>query len=481
VPAVYDAGKTPIMKLPRELGPIHFVGIGGIGMSGIAEVLLNLGYRVQGSDAAENANVLRLRDKGAKVAIGHDAANLGAAEVVVVSTAIKRQNPELTAAREKRIPVVRRAEMLAELMRLKQCVAIAGTHGKTTTTSLVATLLDAGKFDPTVINGGIINAYGTNARLGAGDWMVVEADESDGTFLKLPADIAVVTNIDPEHLDHFGTFDAIKEAFRALVENLPFYGFAVMCLDHPTVQELVGRIEDRRVITYGENPQADVRIFNIDLSGGRSKFTVLIRDRTTEEDVLFEDLVLPMPGHHNALNATAAVAVAYELGMDQAAIRTALASFGGVKRRFTRTGEWNGASIFDDYGHHPVEIAAVLRAARASTPHQVIAVMQPHRYTRLQSLFNEFSTCFNDADTVIVADVYAAGEAPIEGVDKDALVLAAKAHGHRHVIGLKGPEELADLVRSLARPGDYVVFLGAGNITQWAYALPGQLAAGDAA
>jgi UDP-N-acetylmuramate--alanine ligase len=469
------------MKLPRELGPIHFVGIGGIGMSGIAEVLLNLGYHVQGSDAAENANVLRLRAKGALIHIGHDAGHLGAAEVVVVSTAIKRDNPELVAARERRIPVVRRAEMLAELMRLKQCVAIAGTHGKTTTTSLVATLLDAGKFDPTVINGGIINAYGTNARLGAGDWMVVEADESDGTFLKLPADIAVVTNIDPEHLDHFGTFDAIKEAFRAFVENLPFYGFAVMCLDHPTVQDLVGRIEDRRVITYGENPQADVRVFNIDLNGGKSKFSVLIRDRTTQREVLFEDLVLPMPGHHNALNATAAVAVAYELGMDQDSIRAALASFGGVKRRFTRTGEWKGVTVFDDYGHHPVEIAAVLRAARASTQHQVIAVVQPHRYTRLQSLFNEFSTCFNDADIVIVADVFAAGEAPIDGVDKDALVSATKARGHRHVIGLKGPEELAPLVRSLARSGDYVVCLGAGNITQWAYALPGQLAAGDAA
>ena len=469
------------MKLPRELGPIHFVGIGGIGMSGIAEVLLNLGYQVQGSDAAENANVLRLRGKGAQVFIGHDAAHLGKAEVVVVSTAIKRDNPELATARERRIPVVRRAEMLAELMRLKQCVAIAGTHGKTTTTSLVATLLDAGKFDPTVINGGIINAYGTNARLGAGDWMVVEADESDGTFLKLPAHIAVVTNIDPEHLDHFGTFDAIKAAFRAFVENIPFYGFAVMCLDHPTVQELVGSIEDRRIITYGENPQADVRVGNIDLAGGKSKFSVLVRNRKTGREFLFDDLVMPMPGHHNALNATAAVAVAHELGMDAATIRTALAAFGGVKRRFTRTGEWKGVTIFDDYAHHPVEIAAVLRAARASTPQQVIAVVQPHRYTRLNSLFNEFSTCFNDADCVIVADTYAAGEAPIEGADKEALVAAIKAHGHRHVIALKGPADLAGLVRNVAKPGDYVVCLGAGNITQWAYALPGQLAAGDAA
>ena len=469
------------MKLPRELGAIHFVGIGGIGMSGIAEVLINLGYKVQGSDAAENANVKRLRDKGAIVHIGHNARNLGGAEVVVVSTAIKRDNPELVAAREKRLPVVRRAEMLAELMRLKQCVAIAGTHGKTTTTSIVATLLDAGHFDPTVINGGIINAYGTNARLGEGAWMVVEADESDGTFLKLPADVAIVTNIDPEHLDHFKTFDAIKEAFRQFVENLPFYGFAVMCLDHPTVQDLVGKIEDRRVITYGENPQADARIRNIDLTGGKSRFSVIYRDRKSGQEIALDDLVLPMPGHHNALNATAAICVALELGMKPDDIRAALAGFGGVKRRFTRTGEWNGATIFDDYGHHPVEIAAVLRAARASTKGQVIAIVQPHRYTRLQSLFNEFATCLNDADTVIVADIYAAGEQPIPGASRDDLVAAIKAHGHRNAMALKSPDELPDVVRALAQPGDYVVCLGAGSITNWAYALPGQLAQGDAA
>ena len=469
------------MKLPRELGPIHFVGIGGIGMSGIAEVLNTLGYRVQGSDASEGANVQRLREKGIAVAIGQRAENLGEAEVVVVSTAIRRDNPELAAARERRIPVVRRAEMLAELMRLRQCVAVAGTHGKTTTTSLVATLLDAGGFDPTVINGGIINAYGTNARRGEGEWMVVEADESDGTFLKLPADVAVITNIDPEHLDHFGTFDAIKEAFRTLVENLPFYGFAVMCLDHPVVQELVGRIEDRRVVTYGENPQADVRLLDIDLKGGVSRFNVLVRDRKTASARYIEDVVMPMPGHHNALNATAAIAVAMELGVSIDTIREALREFGGVKRRFTRVGEWNGATIFDDYGHHPVEIAAVLRAARASTRAQVIAIVQPHRYSRLQSLFNDFATCFNDADIVIVADVYAAGEQPIPGMDRDGLAAAVKAHGHRHVVALEGPAALAGVVRTLAKPGDYVVCLGAGNITQWAYALPGDLVAGDVA
>ena len=469
------------MKLPKEIGPIHFVGIGGIGMSGIAEVMINLGHKVQGSDASDNANVKRLRELGAKVFIGHDAANLAGAGVVVVSSAIRRDNPELTAARARRIPVVRRAEMLAELMRLKQCVAIAGTHGKTTTTSLVATLLDSAGLDPTVINGGIINAYGTNARLGAGDWMVVEADESDGTFLKLPADIAIVTNIDPEHLDHFKTFDAIKEAFFALVENLPFYGFAVMCLDHPTVQELVGKIEDRRVLTYGQNPQADIRLMDVDLSGGVTRFSVLIRERPTGRATFIDQLALPMPGLHNALNATAAIAVAHELGASLEVIRKAIGAFGGVNRRFTMTGEWNGVAIYDDYGHHPVEIAAVLKAARAYASGKVIAVMQPHRYSRLASLFDAFATCFNDADSVIVADVYPAGESPIPGADRNALVAAIGAHGHRHALALPSPEKLAPMVRQLAERGDTVVCLGAGNITQWAYALPAELAALDSA
>jgi UDP-N-acetylmuramate--alanine ligase len=469
------------MKLPRDIGPIHFVGIGGIGMSGIAEVLVNLGYTVKGSDVTESANVKRLRDKGIEVAIGHNAANVGNAEVLVVSSAIKRDNPELIAARSQRLPVVRRAEMLAELMRLKRCVAIAGTHGKTTTTSLVAALLDAGHFDPTVINGGIINAYGTNARLGAGDWMVVEADESDGTFLKLPADIAIVTNVDPEHLDHFHTFDAVQAAFQAFVENVPFYGFAVMCTDHPIVQQLVGRIEDRRIITYGENPQADVRLSSLDHSAGRSRFSVVFRDRSGVDIHGIADLALPMPGRHNALNATAAIAVAHELGVADDLIRKALAAFGGVKRRFTKTGEWNGVTVIDDYGHHPVEIAAVLKAARESTAGRVIAVMQPHRYTRLQSLFEGFSACFNDADTVIVAHVYPAGEQPIAGADRDGLIAGLRARGHRHVIGLDNPQQLAPIIRNLAKPGDYVVCLGAGSITQWAYALPGELAALGAA
>jgi UDP-N-acetylmuramate--alanine ligase len=465
------------MRLPREIGPIHFIGIGGIGMSGIAEVLCNLGYTVQGSDVSESANVVRLRDKGIKVTVGHRAENVLGADVLVVSTAIRRDNPELMAARAQRIPVVRRAEMLAELMRLKSCVAIAGTHGKTTTTSMVAALLDAGDFDPTVINGGIINAYGTNARLGAGEWMVVEADESDGTFLKLPTDVAIVTNVDPEHLDHFKTFDAVQDAFRAFVENVPFYGFAVMCIDHPVVQSMVGKIEDRRIITYGENPQADTRLVDLAPNGGGSHFKVVFRNRKTDAAHEISDLVLPMPGRHNALNATAAIAVAHELGIPDATIRTALASFGGVKRRFTKTGEWNGVTIIDDYGHHPVEIAAVLKAARESTGGRVVAVVQPHRYTRLQSLFEEFCTCFNDADTVVVADVYPAGEAPIAGIDREHFVLGLRAHGHREVVPLQDSAALAGVIAGLAKQGDYVVCLGAGNITQWAYALPGELKA----
>ena len=465
------------MRLPRDIGPIHFVGIGGIGMSGIADVLVNLGYAVQGSDAADGYNLDRLRKNGVTVFVGHKADNIGSAAVVVVSSAIKRDNPELVAARARRIPVVRRAEMLAELMRLKSCVAIAGTHGKTTTTTMVATLLDAGGLDPTVVNGGIINAYGSNARMGAGDWMVVEADESDGTFLKLPTDVAIVTNVDPEHLDHFKTFEAVQEAFRSFVENIPFYGFAVMCIDHPVVQSMVGHIEDRRIVTYGQNPQADAQLADLAAIPGGSKFKVVIRDRNGGASHEIRDLVLPMPGRHNASNATAAIAVAHELGVSDDAIRKALAGFGGVKRRFTKTGEWNGVTVIDDYGHHPVEIAAVLKAARESYSGRIIAVVQPHRFTRLQSLFEEFSSCFNDADTVVVAEVYPAGEAPIAGVDRDHLAASLRAHGHREVIALPDAGHLARIIHGTAKPGDLVVCLGAGNITQWAYALPGELQA----
>ncbi|PDT15078.1 UDP-N-acetylmuramate--L-alanine ligase [Rhizobium sp. J15] len=463
------------MKLPKAIGLVHFIGIGGIGMSGIAEVLHNLGHKVQGSDQADSANVQRLRDKGIEVSVGHRAENLGDAEVVVVSTAIKKSNPELIAAREKLLPVVRRAEMLAELMRFRNAIAIGGTHGKTTTTSLVATLLEAGGLDPTVINGGIINAYGTNARMGEGEWMVVEADESDGTFLKLPADVAVITNIDPEHLDHYGNFDAVRAAFRQFVENVPFYGFGVMCLDHPEVQALVGRIEDRKIITYGENPQADVRFKNVRIDGTRSIFDVEIRRRRTGQVIQLKELVMPMPGRHNISNATAAIAVANRLGISKEDIAKGLASFGGVKRRFTLTGEWNGVQIFDDYGHHPVEIKAVLRAAREACKGRIIAVHQPHRYSRLSSLFEEFAACFNDADSIFLAPVYAAGEDPIEGMDSVSLVSRIKSGGHRDARFLASAELLPQMVAEVAKPGDFVVLLGAGSITSWAAALPKQL------
>ncbi|MBF0333431.1 MAG: UDP-N-acetylmuramate--L-alanine ligase [Alphaproteobacteria bacterium] len=461
--------------LPLTIGTIHFVGIGGIGMSGIAEVMRNLGYRVQGSDLSETANVKRLRELGIQIAIGHAAENLGDAKVVVISSAVKSDNPEVGAARARLIPVVRRAEMLAELMRLKWAVAVGGTHGKTTTTSLIAAMLDAGGIDPTVINGGIINAWGTNARLGAGEWIVVEADESDGTFTKLPATIAVVTNIDPEHMDFYGTFDKVREAFRTFVENIPFYGFAALCIDHPEVQALIPRVPDRKIVAYGTSPQADVRAVNIRIGVGGARFDVSITDRAAGTTRTIGDVRLPMYGEHNVLNALAAIAVGNAMGFSDEVVRAALAGFGGVKRRFTKTGESNGVTVIDDYGHHPVEIAAVLRAARSATMGSVIAVVQPHRYTRLQSLFEEFCTCFNDADMVVVSDVYPAGEAPIEGIDRDALLKGLQAHGHRRVLALESPAALSGLIYEHARRGDLVVCLGAGSITNWAHALPGEM------
>jgi UDP-N-acetylmuramate--alanine ligase len=464
-------------QIPLDIGAIHFVGIGGIGMSGIAEVMANLGYRVQGSDMSDNANVRRLRGLGIPVSIGHAAENLGEAAVVVISSAVKDSNPEVADARARLIPVVRRAEMLGELMRLRWSIAIAGTHGKTTTTSLVAALLEAAELEPTVINGGIIEAYGTNARLGQGEWMVVEADESDGTFTRLPATIAVVTNIDPEHLDFYGDFDVARKAFQTFVENLPFYGFATLCLDHPEVQALIGRIRDRRIVTYGFSPQADVRAVHLRYDGAVAHFDVEIKDRIDGQVSVINGLRLPMPGSHNVQNALAAIAVAHEMGLSDESIAKGLAGFKGVKRRFTCTGIVNGVTIIDDYGHHPVEIAAVLKAARSVTAGRVIAVVQPHRFSRLQSLFEEFCTCFNDADMVMVAPVYAAGEAPITGIDRDALVAGIRTHGHRNVLALAGPEALAPLVARHARSGDYVVCLGAGTISAWANALPAELTA----
>ena len=461
---------------PFPIGPVHFIGIGGIGMSGIAEIMLKIGYQVSGSDAKAGANTERLEKLGARIFIGHDAANVDGASAVVFSTAVKPDNLEYAAARERRIPLVRRAEMLAELMRLQQSVAVGGTHGKTTTTSMIAALLDAGGLDPTVVNGGIINAYGTNAKVGGGDWMVVEADESDGSFLRLKSTVAVITNIDPEHLDHWGDFEAVKKGFCDFVENIPFYGFAAVCLDHPEVQALTARVTNRRLVTYGTNPQAEVRGLTIVMAPDGARFDVVINARGAEP-VRLERLHLPMTGRHNVLNALAAIAVAHELGVSADAIGTGLAGFEGVKRRFTTTGEARGVRIIDDYGHHPVEIAAVLRAARdiEGSDGKVIAVVQPHRYSRLQDLFAEFCGCFNDADTVIVAEVYAAGETPIDGISRDSLVEGLRRAGHRRVLSLETPAGLAALVAQEAKAGDLVVCLGAGDITTWAYALPGQL------
>ncbi len=463
--------------LPLNIGTIHFVGIGGIGMSGIAEILHNLGYTVQGSDISDNANVQRLRGLGIRVFVGHQAANVEDAKVVVISTAVKPDNPEVVAARADMIPVVRRSEMLAELMRLKAAIAVGGTHGKTTTTSLVATMLDAAGLDPTVINGGIINSYGTNARLGDGDWMVVEADESDGTFVKVPSTISVVTNIDPEHLDHWKNFDQLRDAFKNFVQNIPFYGFAVLCIDHPEVQALIGKVTDRRIFTFGFSPQADVRAVNVRTEIGQSTFDVVIRERVDSEERVIKDVRLPMVGDHNVSNSLAAITVALELGIPDDKIVSAFDGFTGVKRRFTKTGEVDGVTIIDDYGHHPVEIKAVLKAARKATENNVIAVVQPHRYSRLHDLFEEFCTCFNDADSVIVADVYEAGESPIEGASRDALVEGLRNRGHRHVAALDGPEALASMIAKEAKPGDLVVCLGAGSISAWANALPAQLEA----
>lgn len=463
-------------KLPGDVGPIHFVGIGGIGMSGIAEVLLNHGYTVQGSDLKSSPITKRLEELGARVFIGQLAENIANAEVVVISSAIKPGNAELDAARQNGLPIVRRAEMLAELMRLKSNIAVAGTHGKTTTTTMVATLLDAGDFDPTVVNGGIIHAYGSNARAGEGEWMVVEADESDGTFNRLPATIAIVTNIDPEHMEHWGDFDTLRQGFLDFVSNIPFYGAAVCNTDHSEVQALVGKITDRRVVTYGFNAQADVRAVNLTYKNGIAHFDVALQ----AEGIVIEGCTLPMPGDHNVSNALSAIAVARHLGMKGEQIREALANFGGVNRRFTRVGDVDGVTIIDDYGHHPVEIAAVLKAARQATEGRVIAVHQPHRYSRLSSLFDDFCGCFNDADVVGISEVYAAGEDPIEGASRDDLVAGLIRHGHRHARAVVGEDDLERLVREQARPGDMVVCLGAGTISTWANGLPERLRKGAA-
>lgn len=465
---------------PFDLGPAHIVGIGGIGMSGIADVMLTMGYDVQGSDIRDSDNIERLRQRGAKVFIGHKAENVKGAGTVIISSAIKGDNPEVAAARAAGIPVVRRANMLAEITRLKYTVCVAGTHGKTTTTSMVAALLDGAGIDPTVINGGIIHAYGSNYKAGESDWMVVESDESDGTFAKLHPTCAIVTNIDPEHMDHYGTMEKLREAFDTFVENLPFYGFAVLCTDHPEVQALAARVTDRRRITYGFNRQADIRAVNLQTDLAGAHFDVALRRPGSAMPRLIEGLTLPMAGEHNVQNSLAAIAVALELGATDEQIRKALIGFGGVKRRFTSVGEWTPVPgeapvrIIDDYGHHPVEITAVLKAARAMQGQgQLIAVCQPHRYTRLRDLFEEFSRCFDQADEVLVAPVYEAGESPIEGYDAASLVASIRRHGHRSVSLLDSLDSLPAVIRAHAQAGGMVVCLGAGDITRYA----GELAA----
>src|SRR5476649_434359 len=459
-------------RVPLDIGAIHFIG-----MSGIAEIMHNLGYKLQGSDVADSANVRRLRDMGIPVSIGHSAENLKDIHAVVYSSAVKPGNVEFEEARVLGLPLVRRAEMLAEIMRLRSCIAIAGTNGKTTTTTLVAALLDAGDMDPTVVNGGVINAYGTNARLGAGDWVVVEADESDGTFLRLPSTVAVVTNADPDHLDFYGTFDKMRDAFQRFVENVPFYGFAVLCIDHPEVQAMVGRITDRRMITYGMSPQADARAVNVSFSEGASHFDCVFTDRRKGTEIRLEGMSLPMPGEHNVQNAMAAIVVARELGVADAVIAKGLSEFRGVSRRFTKVGEVNGASIIDDYAHNPFKIAAAVKAARQAYNGPIVAIVQPHRYTRLRDTFEQFATCLNDADVAIIAPVYAAGEQPIEGISRDSYAEALRAHGHRNVITIDGEANLAAAVAPWLKPGGAVVGLGAGSISAWMHGLQKKLEA----
>jgi UDP-N-acetylmuramate--alanine ligase len=456
--------------LGTDIGTIHFVGIGGIGMSGIAEVMHQLGYKVQGSDMADSYVVEKLRKAGIPVVIGHSADNLGDAAVVVCSTAIKDSNPEIEAAAERRLPRVRRAEMLAELMRMQKTVAVAGTHGKTTTTSMIAALLDGGGVDPTVINGGIINRYGSNARLGKSDWWVIEADESDGSFLRLDGTLAVVTNIDPEHLEHYGSFDRVKDAFVEFIENVPFYGLAILCVDHPEVQNIIGRIRDRRIVTFGFSALADIRADNVTPIPGGSRFDAVVLGKDGERRTI-EAIEVSMPGRHNVQNALAAIAVALELGLTDQDIISGFEKFDGVKRRFTKVGEADGAVIIDDYAHHPTEIRAVLAAAREGAVGRVIAVVQPHRYTRLQALMEDFQNAFNDADVVLVTPVYPAGEEPIEGVDATALVEGLRAHGHRMVRAVIDVDDLCSALRDLAAEDDMIICMGAGDITKWAAAL----------
>ncbi len=469
------------MQMPREIGTFHIIGIGGIGMSAIAEILLAKGYSVQGSDQKDSANVRRLRVKGVRVFIGHDAINLVGARSVVISSAVKAGNPELEAARAKGLPVIRRAEILAELMRLYSTVSVTGTHGKTTTTSLIAHIFVAAGLDPTVSSGGIIQDWGTNARLGKSEWMIVEADESDGTFVRLPTQIGIVTNVDPEHLDYFKSVENMHREFETFFRNIPFYGLAVTCIDHPVARDMIERLElrrdGRRLLTYGTTRGADLVLRGLTQDRGGIVIDVDLGARVRGGERQIRGWSIPVAGQHNALNALAAIATATEAGIPDNAIRAALSTFTGVKRRFELTGNWNGASIYDDYAHHPAEIAAVLSAARAGARGRVHAVFEPHRYSRVHDLFGEFCACFRDADNVIVAPLYSAGEQPIQGIDQHYMAQGIRAAGHASVSAIDNIRDLAPLLRHHVRAGDMVICLGAGTSTEWAHALPGSLGA----
>jgi UDP-N-acetylmuramate--alanine ligase len=467
----------------QEVGLIHFIGIGGIGMSGMAEILHNLGYRVQGSDLNESYITERLQKNGIKVIFGHHPQNIEGVSLIVKSTDIQDSNVEIKAAFKESIPVIKRCDMLAEIMRCKPAISVSGTHGKTTTTSMIATVFDGAQMNPTVINGGVINQFNTNAYVGDGDYIIAEADESDGTFIKIPSYIAVVTNIDPEHLNYYGTFANVKTAYKTFIENIPFYGFAVLCYDHPVVREIGAQIIDRRIIKYGvEADDLDIKAVNITQDQEGMAFDVIFssnfmkRNRLNSQQI--EGMKLRAYGQHNVLNCLSAIAIGIEKGISIALLQKSLANFRGVKRRFTQTGEVRGIRIIDDYAHHPEEIKVTLNAARMVANMRggkVIAVMQPHRYTRLQSLMEEFAQSFDDADEIIISEVYSAGEQSIANITSEKLIEKIKQYSSQSVYKLDDPLKLAEKINKLAKSSDLVVLLGAGSITKWAYDLPQQL------
>ena len=453
-------------KFMKDLGTIHLIGIGGIGMSSIAEVLINLGYKITGSDIALNKNVQRLQELGVKIYIGENAKHLKDASIVVISSAIKNNNVELNAAYVKRIPVIRRADMLAELMRFKKSIAIGGTHGKTTTTSLISAILDNAKYDPTVVNGGIIEAYGSNARLGKGDWMVVEADESDGTFTRLPSTYVVVTNIDKEHLDFYGNKNNLYRAFMHFIENIPFYGVAFLCIDNADTQKLYKEIKYRKLVSYGFNNQANVKAINLSVRNGLTNFDVKIDGNEKLKNKIIKNISITMPGKHNVRNALASIALAIELGINTNIIKDTLKNFKGVERRFSIIGNKKGVTYIDDYAHHPTEISSVLEAAKSICEGKLIAIFEPHRYSRINNLFDEFSVSFHDADILFVTEIYEAGEKNKLKINKNKIINSILSAGHKDVRGLDNFNDLLLMLENITNIGDYVIFLGAGSISR---------------